>query len=853
MLVPYLIPEDKVSQGFTRSCRIPKLIEIVLFSFVLFCVTVKVISLLLTEICDTHVFNPPANVEEDPDDDSGGYEGATVIDTVKGFYGGPLEQVILLDFASLYPSIQRAYDISPDRIVRSDHPEEVAASKLSGVKITEHQVSATQIVRLATPYPDSGKPYFRRTLEKLLSERATVRKMEETETDPAKRAILNARQLSKKVACNSAYGLLGAKQGYLSLPDLAAVTTYQGRQALQFSKGMAEKKYGCCTIAGDSVAAYTPVYLKLNGLLHITEVQHVSDIVTNSGWVTDNSGKQICIMPEDTVFTWSDRGWTALQSIVRHCIDKKMYRVITASGLVDVTEDHSLLTAQGTAVHTNAVQIGDHLLHSRLPPAQYTDTSDVMNSTTAILNSSAEVRRAYLKGIMAADDNTCDLIGNAHAQLKAAQCVWLFHSLTRGVKFTMNGDHLKLRFPAGPRSDLDTRVLRIQPISSSSDQYVYDLTTENHHFAAGVGHMIVHNTDSIMITLPAQPGVPTPDKPDHAWKAARMQYVFEHGEAIGNDISAQLPDELVFELEGTCSMVFAPYGARSAPNILCRQCVLTGVMWPVCFYKKKNYAAVLWTKPDKPKPAMKLRGVCAVRNDWSLLCKNAATTVLRLGIQENNPEGAISYLQELVRKMLDHELPMSDFVISKQLKSLTPKTVSPHVSLCLRLQKIDPMLVPTLGSKIEFVIVKGYKELSDATRRPQDVTVQDLDLEYYFERQLIKPLVELVGPLIRGGQQTLRRLLTNQRHAQSTIYDTWDISPPAEEVTPQIAPKSKRKKPVEVRSVATMFGGGKAKEESSESATETATEGRASLAPNKKVKVKPLKTKDIATFFGTKA
>jgi hypothetical protein len=25
--------------------------------------------------------------------------------------------------------------------------------------------------------------------------------------------------------------------------------------------------------------------------------------------------------------------------------------------------------------------------------------------------------------------------------------------------------------------------------------YVYDLTTENHHFAAGVGEMIVHNTD----------------------------------------------------------------------------------------------------------------------------------------------------------------------------------------------------------------------------------------------------------------------------------------------------------------------------------------------------------------------
>ena len=30
-----------------------------------------------------------------------------------------------------------------------------------------------------------------------------------------------------------------------------------------------------------------------------------------------------------------------------------------------------------------------------------------------------------------------------------------------------------------------------------TNKYVYDLTTENHHFAAGIGNMIVHNTDSI--------------------------------------------------------------------------------------------------------------------------------------------------------------------------------------------------------------------------------------------------------------------------------------------------------------------------------------------------------------------
>ena len=31
--------------------------------------------------------------------------------------------------------------------------------------------------------------------------------------------------------------------------------------------------------------------------------------------------------------------------------------------------------------------------------------------------------------------------------------------------------------------------------------YVYDLTTSNHHFSAGVGRIVVHNTDSIFMAF----------------------------------------------------------------------------------------------------------------------------------------------------------------------------------------------------------------------------------------------------------------------------------------------------------------------------------------------------------------
>mgnify|MGYP003327280398 CR=1 FL=1 len=34
-----------------------------------------------------------------------------------------------------------------------------------------------------------------------------------------------------------------------------------------------------------------------------------------------------------------------------------------------------------------------------------------------------------------------------------------------------------------------------------TEEYVYDLTTEDHHFQAGVGCMIVHNTDSVFTSF----------------------------------------------------------------------------------------------------------------------------------------------------------------------------------------------------------------------------------------------------------------------------------------------------------------------------------------------------------------
>lgn len=61
---------------------------------------------------------------------------------------------------------------------------------------------------------------------------------------------------------------------------------------------------------------------------------------------------------------WTDSGWTHIRHVMRHHTTKGIKRVLTHTGVVDVTEDHSLLDAEGTQVTPNEVNIGDKLMHS---------------------------------------------------------------------------------------------------------------------------------------------------------------------------------------------------------------------------------------------------------------------------------------------------------------------------------------------------------------------------------------------------------------------------------------------------------------------------------------------------------
>ena len=67
-------------------------------------------------------------------------------------------------------------------------------------------------------------------------------------------------------------------------------------------------------------------------------------------------------VPKRRIMVWSDKGFSEIKYIMKHKSDKQIFCIVTTSGIVKVTEDHSLLKSDGSVVRMRDVKIGDILL-----------------------------------------------------------------------------------------------------------------------------------------------------------------------------------------------------------------------------------------------------------------------------------------------------------------------------------------------------------------------------------------------------------------------------------------------------------------------------------------------------------
>jgi DNA polymerase elongation subunit (family B) len=172
--------------------------------------------------------------------------------------------------------------------------------------------------------------------------------------------VLKSRQLNIKLSSNGTFGYLGSPSSKTPCYEAAECVTYIGRQAIEKTVSMIQDKYLFHVIYGDSVTSDTPILIRENNVIkYIT----ISSLMDNN----IDTDRKIYKVSDKSIDIWSDKGWTKIKYIMSHKVDKPIYQIITGNGLVNVTEDHSLITHDGSVTTINQIKIGDELLHKELP------------------------------------------------------------------------------------------------------------------------------------------------------------------------------------------------------------------------------------------------------------------------------------------------------------------------------------------------------------------------------------------------------------------------------------------------------------------------------------------------------
>ena len=832
-----------------------------------------------------------------------GYEGAIVLPPKRGLYLD--NPVACNDYSSLYPSSMISENLSHDsKVWTKEYNLDGTMVRETGEKDPktgqhvydnlpeytyvdveydtyrwkpnprgkmEKHLSGKKVCRFA----QGVKAILPSILEELLAARKATRKLAEQESDPFMSNVLDKRQLAYKVTANSLYGQCGAKTSSFYEVDVAASTTATGRKLLTYAKRMVEEVYGdaeCQTskygivhtraeyVYGDSVAAHTPVYVRLSGVMDVCPIEALAEkygASPNTWTQCKEEGKQtkeVCEMMCG-VETWSENGWTRLHRVIRHALapHKKMMRIVTHTGIVDVTDDHSLILANGEEISPKNVEIGTKLLHSALPlpdasvvtmssvsveqarvmgfffgdgscgeydcdsgkkcswalnnasmdfiqkylelcKIAYPDLEWVYNDTlkssgvykitpkskkygsivefvrsyrsmmyykqckiipTSILNNTREVRESFWNGMYDADGDK-DKHGYIRVDQKnqiSSACICLL-AQSLGWKTSLNTRSDKMDIY---RATMTTRVQRkcpdsikkITTLPVEENAHVYDLTTDNHHFAAGIGNMIVHNTDSVFYTfnLSHTDGTPIRGKP-------ALEITIELARQVGDMASAFLK---------------APHGW-----------VYEKTLMPFGLLQKKRYFGILYeTDPNKGKP--KSMGIVLRRRDNAPIVKDVYGGLIDILTKQQDLEAAVKFVRESLQSLVDERVPMDKLIITKSLRSTykNPQQIA-HKVLADRMGKRDPGNKPSSGDRIPFVYIHNADKKAlqgERIETPDYIRAKRLKPNYsfYITNQIMKPVAQLFG-LVLEQMTAFRRKKARFLEELESVRSNWTDS-----------------------------------------------------------------------------
>lgn len=165
----------------------------------------------------------------------------------------------------------------------------------------------------------------------------------------------------------------------------------------------------------------------------------------------------------------------------------------------------------------------------------------------------------------------------------------------------------------------------------------------------------------------------------------------------------------------------------------------------------KVYKRVFFTEAKKRYIGLTVEGHIdivgfeAVRGDWTELAKEVQEDVAEIILRTGVVDEAIKYVRNIIRELEERKVPLEKLVIWKTItKRLEEYEASaPHVKAAKIL--IAKGMRIAIGDKIGYVIIKGSGKISDRAMPYIYANINDIDVEYYIEHQVIPAAMRILG------------------------------------------------------------------------------------------------------------
>jgi hypothetical protein len=478
-------------------------------------------------------------------------------------------------------------------------------------------------------------------------------------------------------------------------------------------------------VYGDSVTGDTPLVLKKDNQIYIETIQSIFDITNKQEYPGFKIFDKTIRLEKEFSTTdyqiWTDAGWANIKRVIRHKCEKRIYRVLTHTGCIDVTEDHSLITQDLEPIKPKDLKVGDSLLHSF--PTEFIETKDCIkksiniNNNTFITTSKIQAQRIYY--------------------------------LLQSLGFNVYIDNINTVFIINKinfQKEKETVVKKIIDKGITND-YVYDLETNIGRFGAGVGQLQIFNTDSVFLRFQYN----REDFNENRKDTFRLATVC--GDNLTQDIFNRKPIELEFE------KVFHPF------------ILLT----------KKRYIANKFenTKDPFQLKCVDAKGIALTRRDYCPMVKNCYKQIIDTILNDKTSTGETSeksdknsdktydsvkhstdIYKSFVDKIYNYEIKIDDLIVSAMLAS-SYKTKPVHVQLAERLKLRKEQV--QVGDRIPYIFIESddpKRQKSELGEDPKYAIQNNLkyNRKCYLE-QLAKPILGFYKITLQNREDLLDHII----------------------------------------------------------------------------------------------